>query len=280
VTTVDVRAAAEALRSRSGLAPEVAIVLGSGLGAVEAEVEDAEVMGFDELPGFPPSGVLGHAGRFVFGRLAGVDVLLQSGRYHLYEGHGPEVVAAPTRVLAAVGVRTLVLTNAAGGVRRTLGPGDLVLLEDHVNWVFRSPLTGPVAESETRFPDMSAPYNPELRDMAMRVALERGIRLEEGTYAALLGPQYETAAEVRMLERLGADVVGMSTVPEVLVARALGLRCLAFSVVANVAVGLGGGPLGHEEVVAVVRSSSGRLATLLGGLLPRIAASPYPVSTK
>jgi purine-nucleoside phosphorylase len=280
VTTVDVRAAAEALRSRSGLAPEVAFVLGSGLGAVEAEVEDAEVMAFDELPGFPPSGVLGHAGRFVFGRLAGVDVLLQSGRYHLYEGHGPEVVAAPTRVLAAVGVRTLVLTNAAGGVRRTLGPGDLVLLEDHVNWMFRSPLTGPVAESETRFPDMSAPYDPELRDMAMGVALERGIRLEEGTYAALLGPQYETAAEVRMLERLGADVVGMSTVPEVLVARALGLRCLAFSVVANVAVGLGGGPLGHEEVVAVVRSSSGRLATLLGGLLPRIAASPYPVSTK
>jgi len=189
----------------------------------------------------------------------------------MYEGHGSEMVAAPVRVAAALGVRLIVFTNAAGGVRRTLEPGDLVLLEDHINWMFTSPLFGRVEPGETRVPDMSRPYDPELRRMARDVALEVGERLEEGTYAALLGPQYETAAEVRMLERLGADVVGMSTVPEVLVARACDMRCLAFSVVANKAVGLGTGPLSHDEVVQQGRVGGARLARLLARLVPKLA---------
>ncbi|MGD8281980.1 MAG: purine-nucleoside phosphorylase, partial [Gemmatimonadota bacterium] len=218
----DVGAAAEYLRSGIGTVPRIAVVLGSGLGVIEDGMVDPVVVPFADVPGYPSAGVQGHAGRYVSGTLGGVDVLLQCGRFHMYEGHGPEMVAAPVRVAHALGVQVIVFTNASGGVRRTLGPGDIVLLDDHINWMFTSPLFGPVAPGETRFPDMSEPYDPELRALARAVSVEVGERLEEGTYAALLGPQYETAAEVRMLERLGADVVGMSTVPEVLVARACG----------------------------------------------------------
>lgn len=267
----DVRAAADHVRSAIGTVPPIAVVLGSGLGVIEDEMVDPVVVPFAEVPGYPVAGVQGHAGRYVSGRLGGAEVLLQCGRFHMYEGYGPEMVAAPVRVAAALGVRAVVFTNASGGVRRTLGPGDIVLLDDHINWMFTSPLHGPVEPGETRFPDMSQPYDPDLRRMARDVALEVGERLEEGTYAALLGPQYETAAEVRMLERLGADVVGMSTVPEVLVARACGLRCLAFSVVANKAVGLAEGPLSHQEVVEQGKVGGARLARLLTRLLPRMA---------
>jgi purine-nucleoside phosphorylase len=267
----NVGAAADHVRSGIGTVPRIAVVLGSGLGVIEEEMVDPVAVPFAEVPGYPVAGVQGHAGRYVAGTLGGAEVLLQCGRFHMYEGYGPEMVAAPVRVSAALGVRIVVFTNASGGVRRTLGPGDIVLLEDHINWMFTNPLLGPVARGETRFPDMSEPYDPDLRRMAREVALEVGERLEEGTYAALLGPQYETAAEVRMLERLGADVVGMSTVPEVLVARACGLRCLAFSVVANKAVGLVAGPLSHEEVVEQGKIGGARLARLLTRLLPRMA---------
>lgn len=280
MTSLDPKAAAEHLRAKLDPVPAILVVLGSGLGSLEEELDGRVVVPFGEVPGFPAATVQGHAGRYAAGRLGGVDLLLQSGRFHMYEGAGAEVVGAPMRVAAALGVRAVVLTNAAGGVRRTLDAGDVVLIEDHINWMFTSPLIGAVRPGETRFPDMSGPYDPELRRLAREVALEVGERVEEGTYAALLGPQYETAAEVRMLDRLGADVVGMSTVPEVLVARALGLRCLAFSVVANKAVGLAPGPLSHDDVVEQGRIGGARLARLLTRLLPRIAEELYSVSTK
>jgi purine-nucleoside phosphorylase len=242
------------------------------------ELTDATSVTFSEIPGFPAASVAGHAGELVVGRLGGTDVLFQSGRYHLYEGHSPDTVAAPVRVMAELGVETLVLTNAAGGVRARLEPGDLVLLQDHINLTSRSPLLGPVREGEERFPDMSAPYDPELRLLAVEVAAELGIGLTSGVYAGVLGPSYETAAEVRMIAKLGADVVGMSTVTEVIAARARGLRCLAFSVVTNKATGLGGGTLSHAEVVAVGRDAGARLARILRGLLPRVAAQSGALS--
>lgn len=280
MTSFDVSAAADHLLARIDAAPAILIVLGSGLGALERRIDDGVVVPFDDVPGFPPTTVEGHAGRYVAGRLGGVPTLLQCGRFHMYEGGGPELVAAPARVAAALGVRIVVLTNAAGGVRRTLGPGDLVLLDDHVNWMFTSPLFGPVRAGEERFPDMSEPYDRVLRRLALEAASEMGERVEEGTYAAVLGPQYETPSEVRLLECLGVDVVGMSTVPEVLIARALGLRCLAFSVVTNEAAGIGRGPLRHDEVVERGRVGGERLARVIARLVPRLADELYSVSTK
>lgn len=266
----DIAAAARVLAGRLPFAPRATVVLGSGLGVLLDRVEAAVSVPFEELPGFPGAGVAGHAGRFVAGLLGGIPVLVQAGRYHVYEGHPGSVVGAPVRLSAALGVEHLVLTNAAGGVDPALEPGDLVLLEDHLNLMFTSPLVGPVAPGETRFPDMSAPYDPELRHLALQVASDEGIALGRGVYAALPGPAYETAAEVRMLRILGADVVGMSTVPEVLVARALGLRCLAVSMVTNKGTGLSPHPLSHDEVMAVGRDAGVRLAALIEGVLARL----------
>jgi purine-nucleoside phosphorylase len=266
------REATDYLRTTLAMRPRVAVVLGSGLGHLVDELTDVTAVSFGEIPGFPAASVAGHAGEFVGGRLAGTEVLFQCGRYHLYEGHSPDVVAAPVRVMAGLGVDTLVLTNAAGGLRAKLEPGDLLLLEDHINLTGRSPLVGSVREQEERFPDMSAPYDPELRLLAVEAAAELGIGLTSGVYAGVLGPSYETAAEVRMLAKLGAHVVGMSTVTEVIAARARGLRCLAFSVVTNKATGLGGGALSHAEVVAVGRDAGTRLAKILRTIVPRMAA--------
>jgi purine-nucleoside phosphorylase len=198
----------------------------------------------------------------------------------MYEGYGAEVVGALTRVVAEAGAQVLVLTNAAGGVRPSLDPGDLVLIDDHLNLMARSPLVGAVPTGETRFPDMSAPYDPSLRQIALDAAGKLGIPLERGVYAGMLGPAYETASEVRMLGFLGADVVGMSTVPEALVGRARGLRCLALSVVTNKATGLAEGALSHDEVVAVGRAAGERLARLLRAIIPRIVEDAQSGSTK
>lgn len=276
----DIATAAAFLESTLPFVPRVAVVLGSGLGPLADALDDATAVSFADVPGFPPATVPGHEGSFVVGRLDGVEVLVQRGRYHMYEGHAPDVVAAPVRVAARLGVERLVLTNAAGGVRPSLEPGDLVLLEDHINLMAQSPLVGLVQDGEERFPDMSEPYDAELRRIALDAARELDIDLELGVYAAMLGPAYETAAEVRMLGRLGVDVVGMSTVPEVLVARARGVRCLAISVVTNKATGLGGGVLSHEEVVEVGRDASGRLARLLRLVIPRVGAAAQSGSTK
>lgn len=271
----DIARAAEEVRRHVAWTPQATLVLGSGLGSLVDGVEGAVSIPFASLPGFPQAGVAGHAGRFVAGTLGGVRVLVQAGRYHVYEGHPGEVVAAPVRLSAALGVGTLVLTNAAGGVDPGLEPGDLVLLEDHLNLMFASPLAGPVAPGEVRFPDMSRPYDPELIRLAEEVAAGEGIAVRRGVYAALPGPSYETAAEIRMLRTLGADVVGMSTVPEVLVARALGMRCMAVSMVTNKGTGLAAHPLSHGEVMEVGAAAGARVAGLLRGVLTALG-DPQP----
>ncbi len=278
---INISEAAESLRARLPSVPRVAVVLGSGLGHIADEVEDATVVPFKEIPGFIHSGVKGHDGRFVAGRLqGGGEVLFQAGRYHVYEGHPLDVVVAPVRVLAALGVDVLILTNAAGGIDGVLGPGDLVLLDDHINMMFRGPLIGPVKPGEVRFPDMSCPYDPELQALAMEVAESLGIPLSRGTYAAVTGPSYETAAEVKMLANMGANVVGMSTVPEVLVGRAAGLRCMGFSMVTNKGTGLGSEPIGHNEVMQVGRTVGARLGLVLAGLIGALDGASQSVGTK
>lgn len=274
-----VEAGARFLEELMGVRPEVHLVLGSGLGEVADAVENAAEVPFGDVPGLPGAGVAGHAGRFVAGEMEGRAVLVQAGRFHLYEGHPEAVVSAPVRIAAALGVGTLVLTNAAGGIRRSLEPGSLMLLEDHINLMWRSPLAGPVRPGEERFPDMSAPYDPALQRVAEEAARELEIPLQRGVYAGLLGPTYETPAEIRMLERLGADAVGMSTVPEVVTARALELRCLAVSVITNRAAGLSPEPPSHDEVMEVGRRAGGSLAALLLRVVARLpepadAASP------
>jgi purine-nucleoside phosphorylase len=266
-----VRAAADAVAKRLGkLQPHVAIVLGSGLAGVADAVAHPVRMSYQDIPGFPEPGAPGHKGELVGGTLEGVPVLVQSGRFHLYEGHAPDVAALPTRVFARLGVTTLVVTNAAGGVRRTFRAPTLMLIADHINLMFRNPLVGPVADGDERFPDMSDPYDPGLRAIAREVAHAEHIPLEEGVYAALLGPSFETPAEIRMLERIGADAVGMSTVPEVIAARARGIRCLGFSSITNVAAGLSAEKLSHVEVLEAGKQVAGQLERLIRGVLKRL----------
>jgi purine-nucleoside phosphorylase len=243
--------------------PEVAVVLGSGLAGLAEGVADAVAVPYGDVPGFPPARVAGHDGRWVIGRVEGRAVLLQSGRFHAYEGVAPDILAGPVRVAHALGARFLIVTNAAGGIRRDLDPGCLLLIEDHVNLMWRSPLAGAVKPSEERFPDLSAPYDRELQALALRVARDLALPLERGTYAAVLGPSYETPAEVEALRRLGAHAVGMSTVPEVLVARALGMRVLAFSLITNRASGRGRPALSHGDVLEAGRRGEGSLGRLI-----------------
>jgi purine-nucleoside phosphorylase len=267
----DPAAAAQVLRERITVEPRVLLVLGSGLGPLAESVQDHVIVPFEAVGGLPSVGVAGHAGRWIAGHLEGEQVLVQSGRFHFYEGHGAEVVGAPVRIAQRLGVDTVILTNAAGGIAKELDPGSIMLIDDHLDFLHRGPLAGPVQAGEARFPDMSAPYDPLLQRLALEAALELGIQLTRGTYAALLGPSYETPAEIRMLERLGVQAVGMSTVPEVIVARALGVRALAFSLITNKAAGLGQGTLGHDEVVEVGRAAAGSLEALVRGVMRRLA---------
>ena len=265
--------AADAVAKRLGARrPRAAIVLGSGLGFLADQVQDAVRIPYAGIPGFPQPGVAGHKGELVAGTLAGAAVLVQSGRFHLYEGHGPTTAALPVRVFAQLGIGTLVATNAAGGVRQGLRPPALMLITDHINLTGTNPLVGAVLSGEQRFPDMSEAYDADLRALAKTTAREQGIALEEGVYCALLGPSYETPAEIRMLQRLGVDAVGMSTVPEVIAARARGLRCVAFSIITNAAAGLSGAPLDHAEVLEMGARVAGQLGSLITGLVRRLPA--------
>ncbi len=266
-----VERAADTVRARlNGRAPAVAIVLGSGLGGLAGRLDDAVCMQYGEIPGFPATAVAGHAGELVVGRLGGRMVLAQRGRFHLYEGHDPATCALPMRVWAALGVRVAILTNAAGGIRRGFSGGALMLIADQVNLTFRNPLAGAVLRGEERFPDMSDLYDAGLRAVAREVARERQIPLEEGVYAGMLGPSYETPAEIRMLERLGADAVGMSTVTEVIAARARGVRCLGISTITNLAAGLSPTKLSHAEVVATAERVKDALGSLVEGIVVRV----------
>ena len=258
-------------RHLGGVQPRVALILGSGMGGLTGEVQSATRVPYRDIPGFPAVTVDGHAGELVAGTLAGVPVVVQSGRFHLYEGHAPATVGLPVRVFATLGIPILILTNAAGGIRAGFSAGTLMMIADHINLMARNPLVGPVEEGEERFPDMSEPYDAALRGLAREAASEAKVRLEEGVYAGLLGPSYETPAEVRMLHRLGADAVGMSTVPEVIVARARGMRCLAFSIVTNPASGLAPEPLDHAAVLAATRRVAGDVGRVIHGVLQRLA---------
>jgi purine-nucleoside phosphorylase len=265
--------AVAAVRAQDPRTPDVALVLGSGLGALADELAEPVRIPFAEIPGFPAAAVVGHAGRLVIGTLERHVCVVLQGRLHLYEGYEPAVVALPTRVMLALGARTLIVTNAAGGIAPSFRAGDLMLIEDHINFTGRNPLVGPALPDEPRFPDMTAAYDPGLREVAQQVAAAEGVQLVRGVYAAVLGPSYETPAEVRLLARCGADAVGMSTVPEVIVARARGVPVLGISLISNVAAGITGEPLSHDDVLAAGAAASDRFARLLRGVLRRLPAS-------
>ena len=260
--------AAAVVRDRlEGRAPGVAIVLGSGLGQFAERLEGPVRIPYGEIPHFPSPTVIGHSGELVAGTLSGRSVLVQSGRFHMYEGHPASLTALPARMFARLGIGTLILTNAAGGIRRSFGSGTVMLIADQINLSFRNALFGATLPGETRFPDMSDPYDPALRALARETARRRKIPLAEGVYVGLLGPSYETPAEIRMLERLGADAVGMSTVIEVITARAAGLRCLGFSAITNPAAGVTPHKLDHLEVMATAYRIAGELAALIEGVV-------------
>lgn len=267
------RDVAARIRSRAPLEPRVMLILGSGLGAIADELEDATRTPFEEIPEFPPATVQGHAGALVVGRLEGVPCVALQGRVHLYEGHDAALAAFPVRVMAALGARALIVTNAAGGVHPDFKAGDLMLIEDHINLTGRNPLVGPVVDGDLRFPDMTEPYDPEFKDAAVAIARDAGLRLGRGVYCAVLGPSYETAAEIRMLAKLGADAIGMSTVHEVIVARASGIRVLGISLISNLAAGLSPEPLHHEEVVAAGAEARPRFELLVRGAVRAIDAA-------
>ncbi len=248
--------------------PAVGLILGSGLGAFADSLEDAVRVPFGEIPGFASSGVVGHAGRMVAGTCNGVQVLAMQGRVHCYEGHPMTRVVLPARAMISAGCRSLIITNSAGGIRDSFTPGDLVIISDHINMLGQNPLVGANEDRfGPRFPDMTTAYDLELRALARACGRELGLELQEGVYAALLGPSYETPAEIRMLRAMGADLAGMSTVPEVIAARHMGARVLGISCVTNKAAGLAG-PLSHDEVTEVAT----RVRTTFIGLLERVIA--------
>ena len=253
--------------------PKVAVVLGSGLGAFAEELTDAVSIAYSEIPGWPRSTAAGHAGELIFGKLGSLDAAVMAGRSHLYEGYSPEQVTLGVRVLGRLGVKTLVFTNAAGGINLSYSQGGLVLISDHINLQGSNPLVGANDESlGPRFPDMTYAYTPECRAIAKSVAKDLGIDLKEGVYAAMLGPSYETPAEIRFLRTIGADLVGMSTVPEVIVANHMGLRVLAISCVTNMAAGLSPKKIDHREVIQTGNSVRLTLVRFLKALLPRLEA--------
>ncbi len=272
------RLAAEYIRNRVANAsgtgamptPVCGIVLGSGLGGLAERIVDPVRIPFSHVPGFPNVTVAGHAGQLIVGTLGDRPVVALAGRFHLYEGHDPALAAFPVRLLHALGVPVYFASNAAGGVRRTFATGDLMVIADHINLMFRNPLAGPVQQGDERFPDMSEPYDRVLRTLLHDSARAVGLTLHDGVYCALLGPTYETPAEVRMLEKLGVDAVGMSTVPEVIVARALGMRVAAISCITNKAAGLSTAPLNHMEVMEAGRAVGESFAELVTEFVRRL----------
>jgi purine-nucleoside phosphorylase len=245
----ELEACARVVRDRTELVPELGLVLGSGLGFLGDQVEDPVAIDYHDLPGFPVSTVPGHAGRLVLGKLSGRSVAVMQGRFHYYEGYSISRITMGVRLMGMLGVKAFIITNAAGGIRADLQPGDLMLIRDHVNLMGSNPLIGPnVDDWGVRFPDMSNAYSRELRTQARHVAAELGILVKEGVYAAFTGPSYETPAEIRMLNVLGADTVGMSTIPEVIAACHMGRQVLGISCVSNLAAGISPEPLSHAEV--------------------------------
>jgi purine-nucleoside phosphorylase len=268
----EVQETARAIRTRGGIEPRVGIILGSGLGEFAEVLQDQRVIPYAELPHFLRSSVEGHAGRLVLGTLGGEPIAAMQGRVHQYEGYSPAQVAFPARALCAAGVRTLVVTNAAGGIHPSLAPGDLMAITDHINLTGFNPLRGANEERlGPRFPDMSAAYNPALLELLFQVAQREKVPLKRGVYAILSGPSYETPAEIRALRTLGADAVGMSTVPEVIAATHMGVRVAGVSCITNLAAGISPRPLSHAEVAETAQRARAAFTALLAAFLPAAA---------
>jgi purine-nucleoside phosphorylase len=266
-----VQTAAESVRRRSGLTPDVGIILGTGLGGLAKEIVVEAEVAYGDIPGFPLSTVESHAGKLLLGRLGGRPVVAMQGRFHRYEGYDLQQVTFPVRVLHALGARTLVVSNACGGMNPLWYPGDLVLLSDHINQLGDNPLVGPNDERlGPRFPDMSAPYDPELRALARGIALELGIPLREGVYVAVPGPNLETRAEYRMLRAIGADVVGMSTVPEVIVAGHQGMRTIGISIITDQCLPDALEPADLDRIIATAGRAEPALTRLITTLVERM----------
>jgi purine-nucleoside phosphorylase len=269
--------AAQLILSRTSLRPRIGLVLGSGLGGFADTLTDATRVPYADIPSFPQSTAIGHAGRMVVGNVIGhagsVPVAAMQGRVHLYEGYSAQQITFPIRVFARMGVRAVILTNAAGGINRSYSQGALVLVRDHINLQGANPLTGPNDDRfGVRFPDMTQAYSRAYRGIAREEAAKLGITLHEGVYAALSGPSYETPAEIEYLHRIGADLVGMSTVAEVIAARHMGMNVLAISCVTNMAAGILDQPLSHQEVMETGERVKTTFEALLRAVLPRIAA--------
>ena len=264
-------AAAAFIRARTSLAPTIGVILGSGLGAFAEKVGDAVTIPFGEIPHFPKSTVPGHSGQLAIGKLDNVPVAVMQGRVHAYEGYTSQEVAFPVRVLGQLGVKTLIVTNAAGGIRPGLQRGDLVVLSDHINFTGRNPIAG---ENDGRFGprffDMTEAYSKHLQKLAVTTAESAGFSLAEGVYLCVLGPSFETPAEIRAFHAMGADLVGMSTVQEVIAARQMGLEVLGISCVTNLAAGIQAEPLSHEEVMETGRRVAARFSQLLTSLISAI----------
>ncbi len=264
--------AVEFIRGRAPLAARVGVVLGSGLGEFAAHVEGAAAIPYEDIPHFKKVSVAGHAGRLVLGTVGGAPTAVLQGRYHYYEGHAIEDVVFPVRVLGQLGIQSMLLTNAAGGIGEDLRPGDLMVIRDHINLMGLNPLRGANDERlGPRFPDMSAVYDPEFQDVVVAAQKEIGREAKRGVYLALSGPSYETPAEIRMLAALGADAVGMSTVPEAICARHMGLRVAGISCVTNLAAGISKAPLSHREVTETADRVKNDFIKLLEIVLPRMA---------
>lgn len=263
-----IQEAASYIQGKIAVRPEIGLILGSGLGVLADSIEDAVTIEYKDIPHFPVSTVEGHAGELLVGTLVGKPVLLMKGRFHMYEGYGADTVSFPVRVMKALGIHTMVVTNASGGIHADFTPGDLMLLSDHINFMFKNPLIGPNDPAVgVRFPDMSEAYSRRLRALARSVGEKEGIALKEGVYVGLLGPSYETPAEIRMFRTLGADAVGMSTVPETIAARHAGIEVLGISCISNMAAGMLDQPLSHQEVMETGEKVKETFIRLVKGVL-------------
>lgn len=266
-----IQAAANYIKEKSTTTPKIGLILGSGLGVLADEIENPIVISYDKIPGFPVSTVEGHKGQLVIGTLNGVNVVAMQGRFHFYEGYSMDKVTFPVRVMKAIGTEKLIVTNAAGGIEPTLEPGNLMLITDHINNFGTNPLIGPNEKDlGVRFPDMSQAYSHSLRTVAHSVADDLELDLKEGVYVGNTGPSYETPAEVKMLRTLGGDAVGMSTVPEVIVARHINLEVLGISCISNMAAGILDQPLSHDEVIETTERVKNNFLSFVKEIVKRL----------
>ncbi|MGW8957830.1 purine-nucleoside phosphorylase [Paenibacillus sp. NPDC055715] len=266
-----IQEAADYIRTKSGIHPEIGLILGSGLGILADLIQDGISIPYQDIPHFPVSTVEGHEGELLLGTIKGRAVVMMKGRFHMYEGYGPQLTAFPVRVMKQLGIQSLLVTNAAGGVNTSYEAGDLMVISDHLNLTGQNPLIGPNdAALGVRFPDMSEAYSRRLREIAKQTAAQQGFSLQEGVYAGLLGPNYETPAEIVMLRTLGADAVGMSTVSEVIVARHAGIEVLGFSCITNMAAGILDQPLSHDEVMDTAEKVREKFLNLVLAIIPQM----------